>query len=743
MKKCTMLSVLAVLALALFSATGASAQTVLVGGGSSALWPSVALSATSGDPITGTGALCGTNLWTGGSGAASSITAGQDNRLVGGNPIPAEPGTLWVAWDNDTAPTKICADLNVDSVVGDRLFLEQGVGLSGNATLAIGAAAQWTVPANKVAFAQDNTSCTASVGATVFNVDITEGAGTTATVTVHLGGAFSNYYANGAAVTIAGSTIPGFNAIYDGGTGHQPAIKGVTQLSPTSFQITTSGSALGTDAGGTATATVTANCPGLPAAVYAALNGQHITVAFTDIRPEDGLYAEQRAELALTPSDPTVPNMGYGNRAIKSSFSQALAYPFAFQAQGAQPDPYSGVNVPAYVTQSIGAAPVVIIGNIQDVGACGLGSLTNVTWQGLANVYNATAEGATADLDPAVSSCLAPMPVVVREPLSGTYNTFEFQIVRARSGNNGRTQEHGNVGYINSNNSLGACAAWTTSLPASAASNPVFPPAGYSPAGTSCGNPLNIQQGNYPAGTPASGGYGGAGGNRVRAIGTGEMVAAVNSTDPSAKNALGYAFWSVGTYGKKTGLKYFTLDGVDPLWPSYSGNPYGAGTLSLTTGGSPCTGFVNKGTFTCPLGQPTFDGVKKGTYRVYSVLRAAYAGSSLQTCAAPFTALTIGCLIQAAQDQANTNVHDFLPVQFCASAGCGTKTQNLNFFRSHYTVSGVNAHDGNLNNPNPACAGLVPLEAGGDMAGAIFPIQTDWSLQIQVACTSENTGFIQ
>ncbi|HKM67305.1 MAG TPA: hypothetical protein VJX70_09080 [Candidatus Acidoferrum sp.] len=734
MKKCT-ISILAVLALALFSVTGASAQTtVLVGAGSSALWPSIALSAVAGDPVTHVPALCGTNLWTGGSGAASSITVAQDNRIVGGNSVPPEPGTLWVAWDSDTAPTKICADISVDSVVGDRLFLEQGSGLLGNASLVISPNAKWTVPGNKVAFAQDNTSCAASGGALVFNVDIAEASGTTATVTVHGGGNFSNYFANGATIAIAGSTISGFNA-----TGY--AAKTVTQLGPTSFQITTTGTGLGTDAGGTATATVTANCPGIPAAVYTALNNQHITVAFTDVRPEDGSYAEVRASTTLDPTDSSTTYMGYGNRAIKSAFSQALAYPFAFQVVPGQPDPYSGTALPSYVTQGIGAEPVMIIGNTQDTTACGLSTLNNVTWQALANVYTGNSEGATLDLDPSLTGCTVAMPVVEREPLSGTYNTFEWQIVRARSGNNGRSQEHGNVGYINSNNNLGSCAAWTTTLPASAASNPVFPPAFYSPSGTNCGNPLNIQQGAYPAGAPQSGGYGGFGGNRVRAIGTGEMVAAINSTDASAKNALGYAFWSVGTYGKKTGLKYFTLDGSDPLWPSYSANPYLPGTLSLTTGGSPCVGFVNLGTFSCPAGQPTFDGLKNGSYRTFSILRAVYAGTAPQGCTTP-TALTIGCLIQAAQDQAANNVHDFLPVQSCANAACTTVTQNLNFFRSHYNVSGVNGHDGNQPSSG-GCVGLVPLEAGGDMAGAIFPIQTDFTLQGQVTCSDENTGFIQ
>jgi len=56
-------------------------------------------------------------------------------------------------------------------------------------------------------------------------------------------------------------------------------------------------------------------------------------------------------------------------------------------------------------------------------------------------------------------------------------------------------------------------------------------------------------------------------------------------------------------------------------------------------------------------------------------------------------------------------------------------------------VSGVAGHNGN--GPAAGCAGLTPLESGGDMAGAIFSTQSDIILQGQVTCTDENTGFIQ
>jgi len=736
MKKCRFSVIVLLLAFALLTASAGWAQTTLIAVGSSGVFPTTGLAAITADPVTGAAALCGTNFWSGGSGSASSLAFAIDSRNAG---IPHEPGTIWVAWDNDTVPTKVCTYLSVDSVVGQRLFLSQNG--AGNATLNLNTVAQFTLGANKVSFAGDNTSCAASGGNGPFSVDIS-GSGTTATVTVHGGGNFGNGFANGASVTIAGSTVPAFNVT-------NQAIGGVAQLGPTSFTFpsTTASS----DVTGGASATVAANCPGLPVAIFNAINGKHFTMAFTDIRPEDAHFTFVRATCALNASDPTTPCMGYSAnpaspQGIKSSFSQDVAFGLDFALFGGT-DPITSVPVPAGTIVDVGAVPVMYIASNRDASACGLGNalFTNVNVQDVQSAFRGIT-GATQDISAALAStaggCPAPLNVVVREPFSGTYNTQEYQVTRSQRGGNGKwSQENSNVGYPQSNNNLGAaCPAWASSLPTSTAANPSFPPAFGGSLANGCGNPLNIQSANYPAGTPALGPYGGFGGAKTRVIGTGQMVSVINSTNVT--NAFGYAFYSLGTFGGKANVKYVTLDNADPLWPAYhggaGGNPYGAGVFPT------CTGKVNLGTFNCPSGQPTFDGVRDGSYNNWNIIRADYYGAAA-TCAAPFTAVSAACLIQAAQDQANPStgtVRDYVPVVYCNNASCSAPVQNLTYFRSHYSVSGVAGHSGHVGPPfTPSCA-LVP-ESGGDAAGAIFTITLEVAQLNSIGCTAELTGFYQ
>jgi ABC-type phosphate transport system substrate-binding protein len=101
----------------------------------------------------------------------------------------------------------------------------------------------------------------------------------------------------------------------------------------------------------------------------------------------------------------------------------------------------------------------------------------------------------------------------LREPLSGTYNTMEFDVTRSLEVNS--SQE-----------------------------NNVTPPGD---------NPLNQ---HYASG-----------GSRQRAIGTGEMVTEVGATPDS----LGYSFWGFGNFASVlTTTKYVTVDGVDPLRATYT-----------------------------------------------------------------------------------------------------------------------------------------------------------------------------
>ena len=79
------------------------------GAGSSAAFNSFALAA---GPATG-GSVCGGFIWTKKNGAQ-----GVDNRGTG----LLETGNVWIAWDNSTAPKRVCSYIAVDSIIGQQLF---------------------------------------------------------------------------------------------------------------------------------------------------------------------------------------------------------------------------------------------------------------------------------------------------------------------------------------------------------------------------------------------------------------------------------------------------------------------------------------------------------------------------------------------------------------------------------------------------------------------------------------------
>ena len=570
MKNFKLLAALSCLGAALLFAPMSYGQQV-VGAGSSALFPTMAIAAVSPDPITGTPAPCGNRIWT----AGSAIASGKDNR--GG--IPLEGGNVWVAWDIDAAPTVVCAYLSVDSLVGQRLFYSQSG--SGNATLELTAAATSTPGANRVSFITDTV------------------------------------------------------------------------------------------------------LPGLPVAVFNIVNHAHFNVAFTDIRAEDGVFANTRAGCAPVPGDTSKQCMGYGlpiaPNPIKSSYSGASAQVVAYgisSPTATGTDPISGLSIPASITTSVGADPVVVIVNTSNAAAGHLGDsrVVNAPSHVLAAIYDGYL-GGTASLAPSMLPSNAVLHVVEREPVSGTYNTFEWQNVRERDGSNGLSQEVGIPDPVPANQNC-------------------FVPGGFVPPAVVCQNPLN------EPGSPAGFAF------RTRAIGTGEMVNAISAaTNP---DSIGYAFWSLGTFGGKPNLRFLTLDGVDPLYSGYTVAAGGTNGLFPT-----CSGAFNLGTFACPPGTvlPNFANIINGGYRVWSVLRAITN--------TPAPAPVLG-LIQAAQDQAHVNIPDFVPSVFCANAACSAKTVGVPVFRSHYAISGVTPNNGN-NSSGAGCG----AEAGGDMAGAIFTVQSD------------------
>lgn len=429
---------------------------------------------------------------------------------------------------------------------------------------------------------------------------------------------------------------------------------------------------------------------GLPSLVRTILNGKHFNVAFSDIRPDDAQYAVQRA--SCTPFD-GIRCFGYGpaptGTAILSTWNtnnQANTVAFAVSG-GTDPFP-PNLTVPATTILDIGAYPVMMIYNNSDTStASSLGTLApkNVLSHVVSAFYGGRLQGSQDLTGASVPGVI--VDVVQREPISGTYNTFEFQGVEDRDSDISISQE-------------------ATVTPSLTTCGFVVPgTATYvSPARAStCQNPMNV---------PGPG-NGGAGFNRkYRAIGTGEMIGAIDSTNGA--NRLGYAFFGLGSFGGKTHTRYMMVDGVDPLFTTpYTTN----GDLSAL-----CSGKINLGTFTC-TNNPSFDQVVNGSYRLWNIIRAIYYSSYT----APLTGPSVPGLILAAQDQAHSasGPHDFAPSQYCAASSspgtCSSAVALLPVFRIHYPIPGITV--GVASNGN----GGEPAANGGDMAGAILPVVSDVS----------------
>jgi len=276
----------------------------------------------------------------------------------------------------------------------------------------------------------------------------------------------------------------------------------------------------------------------LPQAIYNAITGKAFNCAMSDIRPEDALFAVNRALAALNTSNYN--GLGYGpgpiGTPVQDSFGAGkTATPVAFALSGT--DPITGGHVPTWTTTNAGGLPLIVFVNTQQTGSSGDFSNTaafqNVDRRDLAEAVNGTYPW-TRDITSAAGIAQQPLNILLREPISGTYNTFEFCIPRNLE--------------INSTQELGV--------------NPA----------ASGGNPLDIAN-------PYSGGW------RKRVIGTGQMTSEVGTS--SNGNVLGYAFWGTGNFTSDVSTtRYLTVDGVDPLFANYEGGFF-------PTCVAPCPGLVS------------------------------------------------------------------------------------------------------------------------------------------------------
>jgi hypothetical protein len=175
----------------------------------------------------------------------------------------------------------------------------------------------------------------------------------------------------------------------------------------------------------------------------------------TDIRPRNALYATTRA---LSSYDTTngLAGLGYNNATCLAGTNGTTAAEqgcpildsfggnkyfnvLNFKLSGT--DPITAASLPTYTTISAGASPIVVfVANADSSNAFGFGKVTsgnyvfnNINRAVLSQVYNGTLH-CTGDLLDNFSGPGQPIQVVNREPLSGTYNTFEFTGVRTLSG---------------------------------------------------------------------------------------------------------------------------------------------------------------------------------------------------------------------------------------------------------------------------------------------------------------------
>jgi hypothetical protein len=426
-------------------------------------------------------------------------------------------------------------------------------------------------------------------------------------------------------------------------------------------------------------------------------NGTPVTVAATDIRPEDAAFAVCRVNSihgagsnggagsdgldglgynsvnspGVCPANGLGQSSGaYVGNPIKSGFpgSTATANVLSFNIKGV--DPISGTTIPKFTVVEVGATPVVFITE-RDKGQ--LGDLTNATPAQLQQVFS----GANCDAT-AFGLTSGGIGVYLREPLSGTMNTTEATVFR-----------HPTVyGGIGASSVLGVSQE----------------------TGVGSNNPLAGQ-----AGTCNSSDGQGA---RYRAIGTSEEVSSVQNSgvDGNKTDGIGYTFFSYGNVSgiaNKSAYGYITLNNVDPIFASYGpqsstgagfdpGQPASAGTIPAAAN-LPC------GAFPCSetkiwAGGLSFPNLRNGTYSAWSIVRLVSDGTALTNSKT---------LVKDSQAFVVDSVPDYVPAT--KTVGTTGTDPGLSLVRSHYQQ-----YDGAGTFLGAAPVNTGTTEAGGDMGGVIL-----------------------
>ncbi len=428
----------------------------------------------------------------------------------------------------------------------------------------------------------------------------------------------------------------------------------------------------------------------LPAAVASALTSSTVNGAGTDIRPEDALFATTRA---LTPCGSTTgsggsiaPYLGLGY----TNGSDILEY----SGSGSSKFHVINFTLPStYYVEPVGLDPIMFFIHSTDAPGTGLSFGHGVNDRPgasrltIANLLDGSIGVSSAINTTQATANVTPITVWVREPVSGTYNTVEYNVPNTHFA--GTSQDVG-VNQL---------------------------PAQQNCSGTSVGsNPLAIE--NTTAGS-----------FRYRAIGTGDEIKAVKNNNDS----FGYAFWGTGNFGSAKipntdGNRYLEIDGIDPLF-TYPNEETDAAAAAGGGAGTP-----NYGHFPQDVNdyqKIDFGPLRLGDYPVWSLIRlVAVDGTTFKTeqklslAAGGFSAL-------------GGSSPDFYP--YLTSTG----SVQLAIERSHFAPPGITF---GLNGGVPSNHGYAVgygsctnPEAGGDVGGVI--IRTNPIDQAYCADTGNANGI--
>jgi hypothetical protein len=469
----------------------------------------------------------------------------------------------------------------------------------------------------------------------------------------------------------------------------------------------------------------------LPSSLQAILTstaGAKVNAAASDIRSEDALFAECRANSKLGNgtinggADDGLDGLGYGvnpsgtcpvykqtikGKTVYSTLAEDEGSPIVTGYPGSSSsfnvmafnfgsgyDPFSGkavLTTAKIVTISVGIDPIVFVTNRQ----AALANVLNATAAQLQTVFS----GTDCNANNFAGGKNAAIYAYLREPLSGTYNTTESNVMRRP------------VETLVAPAILGVSQELYTNAPSN--------------------NPLKNQPCN--SGT----------GFRSRAIGTGQEVQSVQESQTNnSLDGIGYTFFSFGNVSpiqNSANYAYLTLESVDPIFSA----PCGAGPCSAPGqpvnqelpgsatvcggGGFPCTESQIWGS-----GNLSFPNVRSGVYSAWSMLRWITTTTN---------ETNVEDLINGSHEYVVSDTPDYIPA-LAQPAGCSISAgtcvdPGVQIFHSHYQQLDGDGNDlgpaesnGTFNsNGNP-----VSGDTGGDMGGCIFTTPQS---------ASYDNGFIQ